>query len=607
MNRLLYLFLFLFVCNQIHAQEPLLQNIYGRNATSLNGKWKAIVDPYETGFYDYRFMAFDEVENTDPAYGGFYIDKKAQSKTERVEYDFDLSESLFVPGDWNSQKEKLFYYEGSIWYRKKFDYNLPSGKRLFLHFGATNYESDVYLNGKKLGKHIGGFTPFNFEITELVNDGENSLILKVDNKRKREAVPTLNTDWWNYGGITRDVHLVEEESTFISDYKIQLAKGNLKLIKGYILLDGKGKANADVKLTINELKISKTVKTDENGKATFDIPVKKLSYWSPDNPKLYDVQLSMGKSKVKDEIGFRTIEVKGIDILLNGKPLYLKGICIHEENPIRGGRANSVEDAQMLLGWVKELKGNFARLAHYPHNEYMAKTADKLGILLWEENPVYWTIQWKNKSTLENAKNQLSELMSRDKNRASVIIWSMANETPVKPERTLFLQELAQLAKSIDDTRLISAALEKHADKDNPLKQVVEDPFAEALDVLSFNQYIGWYDGLPEKCDKVSWEIKYNKPVIISEFGGGSLQGFHADSLTIWSEEFQEDLYRRTLKMLDKVEKVKGITPWIIADFRSPKRMLPYIQDGWNRKGIISEKGIKKKAFYILQDYYSKK
>ncbi len=579
-------------------------NIPGRNTFSLNGKWNYIIDPYETGYYDYRYKPYDESPNPR---GGFFLNKEQTSKSQLIEYNFDNSPALIVPGDWNSQDSKLLYYEGTIWYRRLFHYKKSDpNNRVFVYFGAANYETDVYLNGKKLGKHIGGFTPFNYEITNLLEEnGENSLVVKVDNKRKRDGVPTLNTDWWNYGGITRDVNIIEVPETFITDYFIQLKKGSENEITGYIKLDGNSVKNQKVRVSIPELNIDSEFTTGENGTATVDIPVKKLKLWSPENPKLYNVQVSSPADNVADKIGFRTIETKGTDILLNGKPVFLRGISIHEENPMRGGRAYSMEDARMLLGWAKELHCNYVRLAHYPHNENMVRLADQMGILVWEENPVYWTILWDNPSTYENAEHQLTDLIERDKNRASVIIWSMANETPVSDARTNFLKNLAEHARSLDNTRLISAALEVHGDG-KPDDRVVEDPFAQYVDIVNFNEYIGWYDGLPEKCDHINWIIKYNKPVMISEFGGGALQGLHGDTLTRWTEEYQENLYKHNLNMLSKIPQFRGVTPWILCDFRSPRRLLPYIQDGWNRKGLIGQNGTKKKAFYVLQNFYVK-
>ncbi len=237
----------------------------------------------------------------------------------------------------------------------------------------------------------------------------------------------------------------------------------------------------------------------------------------------------------------------------------------------------------------------------------MVRLADQMGILVWEENPVYWTIAWDNPETFQNAKNQLAEVISRDKNRASVIIWSMANETPTSPERNAFLAKLAKYTKATDPTRLISAAQEQSNYNDNPLVRTISDPFAEAVDILSFNQYIGWYDGGIEKCKTITWGINYDKPVMISEFGAGAKYGLHGERDDRWTEEYQEYLYQETLKMLDQIEQLRGISPWILVDFRSPRRVLPVIQDEYNRKGLISEKGEKKKAFYVLREYYQNK
>src|SRR5499433_577286 len=159
----------------------LITNIDGRKTVSLDGEWKTIIDPYESGYYDYRY---------EPSANGYFKDAKPKTKSDLIEYDFDTSESLRVPGDWNSQQEHLLFYEGTIWYKRSFDYQRKPNTRLFVYFGAANYLADVYLNGEKLGRHEGGFTPFNFEITKLVRDTSNSLIVKVDNQRRRDAVPT---------------------------------------------------------------------------------------------------------------------------------------------------------------------------------------------------------------------------------------------------------------------------------------------------------------------------------------------------------------------------------------------------------------------------------
>ncbi|MCB9013970.1 MAG: beta-glucuronidase [Bacteroidales bacterium] len=597
----------IFLSTGLSGQEAQIINIENRNTQTLDGVWKYIVDPYESGYYDYRREARDQQPNPSKS-ESLFLGYKPTSPSERVEYDFDKADNILVPRDWNSQKEKLFYYEGSVWYYKSFDF-IPEkpGSRQFIYFGAANYEADVYLNGSKLGKHIGGFTPFNFEVSGKLKPQGNFVIVKVDNTRKPENVPTINTDWWNYGGLTREVSIVEVPQTFIQDYYVQLADKNSSVIEVSVQLNGPDRANQLVAIEIPEAGIKGSLKTDDNGLGKTNIKAKDLKLWSPDSPFLYKVMLILNNDVLSDRIGFRTIQTMGKEILVNGKPVFLRGLSIHEENGVRGGRAYSREDAQMLLGWAKELGCNFVRLAHYPHNENMIRVADEMGIMVWSEVPVYWTIQWKNPETFQNARAQLCDMITRDKNRAAVIVWSMANETPISPERTEFIKNMILTTREMDPVRLVSAALERHTKEGTLNTQVIADPLQEYVDIISFNEYIGWYDGLPEKCKTAVFDIKYEKPVLISEFGGGALQGFHGPKDQIWTEEFQEDLYRETVEMIDKIPQLRGVTPWILADFRSPRRMLPDIQDGWNRKGLISETGNKKKAFFVLQKYYEKK
>jgi beta-glucuronidase len=590
--------LFLFIClavfsSQLFSQNAgLITNVDGRKSISLNGAWQIIIDPYETGYYSYRRL---------PDPNGYFKSAKPQSKSDKVEYNFDASETLNVPGDWNTQKEKLFLYEGTVWYKKSFDYNKKENTRLFLYVGAANYQSIIYINGEKVGEHIGGFTPFNFDITDKIKDGENIVVIKVDNKRLAEGVPTLNTDWWNYGGITRDVELIETSQTFIRDYFIQLKKGTTDQISGWIQLDGTN-LNQEIHLQIPEAKIDKKITTDEKGFAEINIKANPI-LWAPENPKLYDVKIKTGDEEIKDMIGFRSIETRGSEIFLNGKKIFLKGISIHEEAPLRSARANSIYDSQKLLGMAQELGCNFVRLAHYPHNENMIREADKRGILVWSEIPVYWTIQWENNSSFENAANQLSEMVTRDKNRSSVILWSVGNETPRSEPRLAFMKKLTEKVRSLDPTRLVTAATEIHYI--DPKTIMTDDPLGNYLDVLGCNEYIGWYDGLPTKADSIKWVSAYKKPLVISEFGGDAKYGYHADTSTIWSEEFQENLYVHSINMIKKIPTLQGMSPWILMDFRSPRRPLPGIQDFFNRKGLFSNLGEKKKAFYILKDFYN--
>lgn len=577
-----------------YADEvPLLANIYGRQHTQfLNGKWRYIVDVQECGFYDYRM-------NESP--WGFFRDAHQQSPQDLVEYNFDISETMNIPGDWNTQDERLFFYEGTLWFRQTFNYSTKPGKRAILYFGAVNYEAIVYVNGKKIGTHTGGFTPFNYDVTEALHEGTNNVILKVDNKRRVDGIPTNIFDWWNYGGITRDVMLTEVDESYIEDYSIQLDKKDWQHIEGWIQMNDKT-AGVNVSICIPELKVRKNVVTDAHGRASFSLKAKPV-LWCPENPKLYDVTIMKGDEVISDQIGFRCIETQGKKILLNGKQVFLKGVSIHEE-ALGGGRAHTTEEAHTLLSLAKEMGCNYVRLAHYPHNELTVREAERMGIMVWSEIPCYWTIQWNNAGTYANAERQLHDMIARDKNRACVIIWSIANETPHSAPRDKFLENLAKYARSQDDSRLISMAMEVTS-ADN-YHNVLSDNMNTYVDVVSFNQYVGWYRDVND-APKMTWEVPYNKPVIVSEFGGGAVAGYHADANTRWSEEFQERLYEESLKMMDKIDGLSGLSPWILKDFRSSRRVLPDVQDYYNRKGLVSSEGQRKKAFYVMKKYYDKK
>ena len=589
-----YIFTFIIMCQIIYADNhPLIINMDHRTTINLDGFWEIIVDPYENGYYNYRYE-----ENAD----GYFKNLQPASLRDLVEYKFIPSNTLAVPGDWNSQRDQLFFYEGTIWYKKSFDYSLVKDRRLFLYFGGANYNAIVYLNGEKLGEHTGGFTPFDFEITGKVKEKNNFIVVKVDNKRSREAVPTVNTDWWNYGGITRRVMLIETPETFIRDYYIQLSKGKSDQIEGWLQLDGKD-LQQKLEIKIPELNQSQNISANDQGYAEFRFTASP-KLWSPENPKLYEVLFESKSQTIKDEIGFRNLDIRGSKIYLNGEPIFLRGISIHEQAPVREGRAFSEEDSKILLGWAKELGCNFVRLAHYPHNENMIRMADKMGILVWSEIPVYWTILWDNSSTYKNAENQLREMITRDKNRAAVAIWSVANETPRGESRFKFLTGLIKTARKMDPARFISAATELDYHENNNF--AINDSLAEYLDVIGVNEYAGWYDNRKQdQIPAINWTTSYNKPLIVTEFGGAALYGNHGTKDERWTEEFQEAIYINQVKMLKKIDFLAGTTPWILMDFRSPRRPLPGIQDFWNRKGLISSRGEKKKAFFILQDFYN--
>jgi beta-glucuronidase len=385
-------------------------------------------------------------------------------------------------------------------------------------------------------------------------------------------------------------------------------------------------------------------------------------FWSPSNPKLYKVIISSNAETISDDIGFRSIKTQGQKIYLNNQEIKFKGISMHSEPIGISGPAFSVEHFRELLTTAKDLNINFIRAAHYPYTRHLAKVADQFGLMLWEEIPVYWNIDWSNDETLDIAKNQIARLVKRDQNRASVVVWSVANETPLSNPRMKFLNTLITDIEKFDSTRLTTAALlsgseeqfrslvlvlalqgaksewvdanEKYIfqsilDQANIAVNTqlnfsisIEDPLGDSIDLISYNEYFGWYyvtffteqmkisEGTLRKLMfEVMPNIKitspFDKPIHISEFGAGAKYGNHTNK--IWSEEYQANLYKHQLDMLSKNSQIKGISPWVFKDFRAMLRPLPGIQDFYNRKGLIDEQGNKKQAFDVLADFYEKK
>lgn len=555
---------------------------FTRTRTLLNGEWSYIVDPQDCG---------RQVK--------YYNDLPQDGRALR-EYDFDAAPKMNIPTDWNTADPKLFLYEGQVWFRRKFDWVRKPGRRVILRFSAVTYLASVWLDGRKLGVHEGGFTPFAFDVTDLMTEGIHSLVVSVDNTRKPENVPCAQFDWWNYGGIIRDVALFELPESYIAEGALQCAKGDRARLVGSLRLSSP-KAGVEAAVEIAELGVKAKAVTDAEGRAAFEISAEP-ELWSPENPKLYSVTFTADGDSFTDRIGFRTIETRGKRILLNGQPVFLKGVCFHDEIP-GGGRIHDEAQAMRLILKAKELGCNYVRLAHYPHNEATVRACEREGLMVWSEIPVYWSILWDSPAVYANAENQLREMIRRDRNRAAIVIWSLANETPFGEARDRFLSSLAKTARSLDDTRLISMAM-LHTDLVDGVIPV-SDTLGPWVDIVSFNAYLGWYWSSFDVIPTVRFNIAYDKPVIVSEFGGAAIAGRHGTKDDRWTEEFQAEVYRTNLEMLSKIDGLAGLSPWALADFRSQRRPMAGVQDFFNRKGLLSEKLEKKQAFDVVRGFYA--
>ncbi len=567
--------------------------LYSRTTLDLSGEWQYIVDPMQEGLHL-------------PRKGIRHFADDARPKGNRlIEYDFNYANNIQVPSDWNTQVEKLFWYEGLVWYRRTFEYEPNNQKKQILYFEGANYWKRVYLNRTALGEHEGGFTPFSFDVTDKLKSGRNSIVVAVDNTRRSHQIPALKFDWFNYGGITRPVHVFEVPKTYVSDYELSLQK-NGKIL-ATIQLAGDKPKNQSVDITISELNIQTSLVTNDEGKASIELTPQDLQYWSPQSPKLYNVTIAKNNEQITERIGFRYIETRGPDILLNGEPVFLAGISVHEEAiGAIGGRAMTWAEARALLMEVKALGANYVRLAHYPHSEMMTRLADEIGLLVWSEVPLWQSLDFDDPRTLQTARNMILESIDRDFNRASVIIWSVANETPQTESRLSFLRNLIDLTRARDPSRLVSSALDKNKKVGNTIH--VEDPLGEFLDVYAVNTYEGWYGPrTPSQIAEVNWSSRYNKPMIFSEFGAGALKGHFGDADQRWTEDCQRAIYQQTLMLVDRTPTTRGISPWILKDFRSPRRYHGLYQDYWNRKGIINEYGQPKLAYEVLKKWITNK
>ena len=516
-------------------------------------------EQYETGFATVDTMIFEGGRREELLNGGWHyaVDQydtclrqkwyKERYRDEKgftvpIDYSFDEWPVMQLPCSWNTIDPMYLLYEGSMVFTRKFSYIAEREETVFLKVGAANYLCRVFLNGKYVGMHRGGSTPAFWNITEYLK-AENRIVLAVDGTRRPEQVPTENTDWFNYCGVYRDIALIRVPKCHIKTFKIALVPDGTF---GHVM----------AKVTLSE------------------------------------------KITAKAELVIEELGVNGRDILLNGESVFLRGISCHEDS-VENGKGLTREERIENIRIAKELGCNFMRLAHYPHNEEMAKLADELGLLLWEEIPVYWAIRFEREKTYEDAQNQLRELINRDWNRASVIIWSVGNENADTDERLKFMSALAECAHREDETRMVSAACLVNATKNK-----IEDRLMEYLDIIGINEYCGWYTPDFAMLPALMENSQPDKPVIVTEFGADALLHQLGTISDKGTEECQADVYEKQIATLRNIDYIKGMTPWILYDFRCPRRT-SLIQKYYNRKGLLSEdKKYRKPAFYVLQKFY---
>ncbi|MEM2678061.1 MAG: glycoside hydrolase family 2 TIM barrel-domain containing protein [Thermofilaceae archaeon] len=499
-----------------------------------------------------------------------------------------------VPSCNNARGSAKEGYQGVTWYRRVFevtDGQLEGRARVFLVFHGVNYLADVWLNGVYLGYHEGGFTPFLFDATRALKPGLNELVVRVDNvpwgspDSRFLAVPYAKCDWWNYGGIYREVYLEIVNSTYIARLDLIAERGSGWTLRARATIVSNGARRAMLKLALypanaaGRLEWSPALVADRSaplaelarevelraGISVFEVRLDGLEVpeWSPENPRLYVVgaQLvvdGLVVDELYEQFGFRTVGVSGGRITINGEPVFLRGVARHEDHPAYG-RSMPPELIYGDLVIVKEVGANFLRTAHYPNHPLTYVYADRLGLLVWEEIPVYWFDCAGFRVVMERgvAEQMLLEMIFRDFNRPSIIIWSFANECACREERVAYLRRMRELAKRIDPTRLLTQAVRWDPTDDTSLRA--------GLDVLAVNMYFGVFYGRIEDLDGAIQELRSrypSLPLLISEFGYWSGGGV--------GEAGQLEYFIKAWRIVkSRAGELAGAVWWTIFDYDS--------------------------------------
>ncbi|MEQ1544761.1 beta-glucuronidase [Methyloglobulus sp.] len=546
------------------------------------------------------------------------------------------SRPIAVPGSWNEQHEDLYNYLGLAWYVKSI--YIPQGwrgQRVFLRVGSACYFATVYVNGNKIGSHEGGHLPFAFEITDKIRwDTDNVIAISVENELKPTRVPSgnMNTpllpvasfphttyDFFPFAGIHRPVVLYSVPQTNIDDVAVVTgidgADGTLKVT---IRLNTAASVQGSLQLTGGDATITaKLAFQDGLAEAQFTIPNAK--FWSDKTPYLYDLTIQTEQDHYTLKVGIRTIAVQDSQILLNGKPAKFNGFGRHEDFIASGKGLNLpllVKDYQ-LMRWTG---ANSYRTSHYPYSEEEMQLADREGFLIIDEIPAV-SLQFEDDENIairhRVCLHQIDELIARDKNHPSVVMWCVANE-PMTPRLNLspsealndpavakgkdFLDKLMHHTRELDPTRLVTFAT----------LGGTPTSWVEQCDVVCMNRYWGWYVmggeldkalvSLEEELD-AAWET-WCKPIIMTEFGADTLAGMHGQPNAMWTEEYQAEYIRGHLTVAACKDYIAGMQVWNFADFAAVQSTMRV--GGLNMKGVFTRIRTPKMAAHVLREFWIK-
>ncbi len=534
---------------------------------------------------------------------------------------------IAVPASWNDQFAEGRDYLGPAWCQTRFD--LPWGwteRRVYLRFGSVNYLAKVWLNGTWLGEHEGGHLPFEFDVTPFAKPEGNVLVVRVDGALAPDRVPPgdiepdpldsfgrmnfppTSFDFFPFCGIQRPVLLYATPHDAIAGLTVVTEiNGGDGLVR--VRLDPAiGKA-ATARFTLSGRGASASAELPTSGETVeAELSVPDVALWAPGSPNLYDltVELAWGETvfdRYSLPVGVRTVAVEGDSLLLNGEPIVLTGFGRHEDFPVAGRGlvpAVIIKD-YALMEWIG---ANSFRTSHYPYSEQMMDLADRLGILVIDETPAVGLFFREEglERRLQLCRQYTEELIARDKNHPSVIMWSLANEPHSRRSAAkAFFRDLYDLAKALDPTRPATIV---------SMVGLQEEAF-EFCDVVCLNRYYGWYSEsgqLEEGYAKLSAELdalheRYPKPQILSEFGADTIPGWHAQPPEMFSEEYQAEMLAGYIEILKSKPFVVGYHVWNMCDFKTSQAV--HRMAGMNYKGVFTRDRRPKLAAHRLRELWT--
>lgn len=546
-----------------------------------------------------------------------------------------------LPHSWNSLDATDLepgYRRDASWYKKEIKFSeINPEKRYQLFFEGSNAKTEVFVNGEFAGKHVGGYLGFKIDLDPWIKLGENEILVRVDNGFDPEIIPSQKSDFFIFGGITRDVWLLAHPKNGVEQIKVTMPKVSKKeaeLIVNINLISNTNK-EFSIKAILTDpngnVVGTKTINSKEKDNSLIFNKIKNPKLWDTEHPNLYklDVQLWDGKNlidEVSERTGFRWFEFKDHGAFyLNGERLVIRGTHRHEEHAGVGAAMNNEQHYEDLK-MIKSMGANFVRLAHYPQDPEVYKACDELGLLVWDELP--WCRGGVgNEIWQENTKNMLTEMIEQNYNHPSIIIWSLGNEMYWLPDFedgdspkkiNAFLEEINALAHQLDPYR--KTAVRKYYEG------------AHLVDVFSPSIWSGWYSGSYKSYQKaIDTYKKEYKHFIHAEYGGSSHVGRHTENpitgegviqadgweeeivqtqidniakIGDWSENYIVDLFDWHLRISETDPTFVGNIQWAFKDFGTPLRpenAIPYM----NQKGLADRNGKPKDAYYVFKSYWS--